>query len=53
MIDIEAQNAESQLDALVVCPIYAAIAVPSLLRMLAPIPELYIAPVYWYLGKFG
>ena len=50
MIDIADQNAESQLDALVV---YVAIAVPSLLRVLAPIPELYIPPVYWYLGRIG
>jgi hypothetical protein len=53
MIDIADQNAESQLDALVVCLIYVAIAVPSLLRVLAPIPELYIPPVYWYLGRIG
>jgi hypothetical protein len=53
MIDIADQNAESQLDALIVCLIYVAIAVPSLLRMLAPIPKLYIAPVYWYLGRIG
>lgn len=46
-IDIEDQNAESQLDALIVCHIYAAIPMPSLLRILAPIPELCIAPVYW------
>jgi hypothetical protein len=53
MIDIADQNAESQLDALIVCLIYVAIAVPSLLRMLAPIPKLYIAPVYWYVGRIG
>ncbi|KIM85879.1 hypothetical protein PILCRDRAFT_816453 [Piloderma croceum F 1598] len=53
MIDIADQNGESQLDALVVCLIYVAIAVPSLLRVLAPIPELYIPLVYWYLGRIG
>ena len=53
MIDTEGQNAESQLDALIVCRIYVAIAVPPLLRMLSPIPELYIAPVHWYLGRIS
>jgi hypothetical protein len=53
MIDIKDQKAESQLDALVFCRIYVPIAVPSLLRMLAPIQKLYIAPVYWYLGRIS